>query len=138
MARCGKEVRAVSVNPPVRKRMRREYGYFLPAKVLGQLQALGLVIRTDAPAIEGIGPRQHVFVDQATDDLTVLDNEWHLVGTHLQHRAGATPAGAGITEPWIEEARVMYAKFADQRIERNHFGGIIGRHLDGFLGRQDV
>src|SRR6266446_8428971 len=138
MARCGKGCRAVSVNPPVRKGMREEYGNFLPAKMLGQLQALGLVIRTDAAAIEGIWPRQHVFVDQAADDLTVLDNEWYLVGPHLQHRAGASSAGARVTEARIEEARVVDAKFADQWIERNHFGGVIGRHLDGLLGCQDV
>src|SRR5258708_7329165 len=109
-----------------------------PAKMLGQLQALGLVIRTDAAAIEGVGPRQHMFVDQAADDLIVLDNERHLVGPHLQHRAGASPPGARVTEARIKEAGVVDAEFADQRIERNNFGGVIGRHLDGFLGRQDV
>ena len=82
MARCGKGVCAVSVSPPVHKGMRKEYGY-LPARMLGQLQALGLVIRPDAPAIEGIRPRQHLLVDQAAYDLAVLDNERHLVGTHL-------------------------------------------------------
>src|SRR5258706_12528243 len=63
--------------PTVAQRNALGYGHFLTAKMLGQLQALGLVIRTDAAAIEGIGPRQHVFVDQAADDLTVLDNERH-------------------------------------------------------------
>src|SRR5215831_6330424 len=109
-----------------------------PAKMLGQLQALRLVVRADAPAIEGLGPRQHMFVDETTDDLTVLDDEWHLVGAHLEHRAGAAPACARITEPRIEEARIVDAKFANQWIEWNHLGGVIGRHLDGFLGRQDV
>src|SRR5262252_6085212 len=53
------------------------------AKMLGQLQALRLVVRADAPPIEGVGPCQHMFVDETTDDLTVLDDEWHLVGAHL-------------------------------------------------------
>src|SRR5260370_19036975 len=44
-----------------------------PAKMLGQLQALGLVIRTDAAAIEGVGPRQHRCVDQPADDRIALD-----------------------------------------------------------------
>src|SRR5262249_48443647 len=119
-------------------RCARNIGNFSSTKMLGQLEALCLVIRTDAAAIESIGPRQHMFVDQAADDLAVLDNERHLVGTHLQYRARATPACARITKPRIEKARVMDAEFADQRIKRNHLGGVIGRHLDGFLGCQDV
>src|SRR5258708_15088720 len=109
MARCGKGVCAVSVNPPVREGTRKEYGHFLTAKMLGQLQSLGLVIRTDAAAIEGIGPRQHVFVDQAADDLTVLDNERRLVGSHLPHCAGASPAAARLTETTLEKSAVTAA-----------------------------
>src|SRR5215467_14865208 len=68
----------------------------------------------------------------------MLDDEWHLVGTHLQHRAGTMPACARVAEAWIEEASIVDAEFAHQWIKRNHFGCIIGRHLDSFLRGQDV
>ena len=38
----------------------------------------------------------------------------------------------------VEEAGVVHAKLADQRIERHHLGRIVGRHLHGFLRGQDV
>ena len=68
----------------------------------------------------------------------MLEDERHLARAHFQHRARALPAGAGIAETGIEEAGVMHAEFADQRIERHHLGGIVRRHLHGFLGREDV
>src|SRR5215467_11385915 len=68
--------------------------------MLGQLQALGLVIRADAPAIEGIRPREHLLVDQAADDLAVLDNEWHLVGTHLPPK-GFDEGMPALSTTWI-------------------------------------
>jgi len=106
--------------------------------MLGQPQVLRLVIRADALAVESIGPGHHAFVDQAADDLAMLDNERHLAGTHLQYRPGTAPARARIAEARIEEARVMDAEFADQGIERHHFGGVVRRYLDGLLGGQDV
>src|SRR5213593_4912820 len=102
-------------------------------KMLAQLQALRLVVGADALAIEGIGAGQHFFVDEAADDLAVLEDERHFAGTNLQHRARTLPAGAGVAETWIEEARIMHAEFADQRIERHHLSGIVRRHLDCFL-----
>jgi hypothetical protein len=68
----------------------------------------------------------------------VLEDERHFARAHFQHRARALPAGAGIAEAGIEEAGIMHAEFADQRIERHHLGGVIRRHLHGFLGGQDV
>src|SRR5215470_6061247 len=115
-----------------------QFATSLSPKVLRQFQALRLIIRADALAIEGIGPGQHTFVDETADNLAVLDNERHLAGTHLQYRAGATPAGARIAEARIEKARVMNAEFADQGIEGHHFGGVIGGHLDRFSGGQDI
>ena len=38
----------------------------------------------------------------------------------------------------IEEARIVHAELADQRIERHHLGGVVRRHLHGLLGRQDI
>jgi hypothetical protein len=37
--------------------------------MLAQLQVLRLVIGADALAVEGVGARQHFFVDEAADDL---------------------------------------------------------------------
>ena len=48
------------------------------------------------------------------------------------------PAGAGIAEAGIEEAGIVHAEFADQGIERHHLGGVIRRHLHGFLRGQNV
>src|ERR1700723_1085316 len=84
----------------------------LHPKMLAQLQALRLIVRADALAVEGIGAAQHFFVDQPADDLAVLENERHLARAHFQHCTGALPAGAGITEAGIEEAGVVHAEFA--------------------------
>src|SRR5277367_2271889 len=110
----------------------------LDAEVLRKLQALRLIVRTDALTVHRIGPSQHFFVDQAADDLAVLENERHFARAHFQYRTRTFAAGAGIAEAGIEEARIVHAEFADQRIERHHLGGVIRRHLDGFLGGQDV
>src|SRR5260370_39227660 len=42
-------------------------------KMLGELQPLRLVVGADALAVHGVGPRQHFLVDEAADDLTVLE-----------------------------------------------------------------
>src|SRR5260370_17392012 len=106
--------------------------------MLGELQSLRLIVRADALAVHGVGPRQHFLVDQAADDLAVLEDERHLARAHFEHRARALPAGAGIAEAGIEESGIVHAEFADQRIERHHLGGIFRRHLHRLFRRQDV
>src|SRR5437763_8618149 len=103
-----------------------------------EFEALRLVVRADAVAVERVRPRQHLFVDQAADNLTVFENERDLARTHFEHGARAAPAGPRIAKARVEEARIVHTEFADQRIERDHFGRIIGRHLNGFLGSQDI
>src|SRR5882672_2500121 len=66
----------------------------LDPKMLAQLQALRLVVRADALAVHGSGPRQHFFVHQTADDLAMLEDERHLARTHFEHRARALAAGA--------------------------------------------
>src|SRR6185312_3008829 len=110
----------------------------LRLEVLRQLQALRLVVGADAGAVERIGLGQHLLVDEAADGLAVLENERHLARAHLEHRARAGAAGAGIAEAGVEEAGIVHAEFTDQGIERHHLGGIAGRHLHGFLGRQNI
>src|ERR1019366_6333030 len=107
-------------------------------KMLGKLQSLRLVVGADALTVHGVGPRQHFFVDQAADDLAMLEDERHLARAHFQHGAGALPAGPGIAEAGIEEAGIMHAEFADQGIERHHLGGVVRRHLDGLLGGENI
>src|SRR5712691_6844962 len=106
--------------------------------MLAQLQALRLIIRADALAVHGSGPRQHFLIYQPADDLAVLEDERHFARAHFQHCAGALPAGAGIAEAGIEEAGIMHAEFADQWVERHHLRGIIRRHLHGFLRGENV
>src|SRR6267154_977661 len=106
--------------------------------MLAQLQALRLIVRADALAVHGVGPRQHFLVYQPADDLAVLEDERHFARAHFQHRARALPAGAGIAEAGIEEARIVHAEFADQRVERHHLRGVVRRNLHGFLRGQNV
>src|SRR5580700_6428485 len=100
-----------------------------PAKMLRQLEPLRLVVRADAFAIELRRPRQHLLVDQPPNRLAVLEDERHLARAHFEHGARAAPAGAGVAEARIEEAGVVHAELAHQRIERHHLGRVIGRHL---------
>ncbi len=43
-----------------------------------------------------------------------------------------------MAEARIEEAGIVDAEFADQRIEGGHFGGVERRHVHGFAGDEDV
>jgi hypothetical protein len=71
--------------------------------MLCQFQSLRLVIRADALAVEPAGSGEHTFIDQATDNLTMLENEWHLARTHFKHGARAVTAGTRVAEARIEE-----------------------------------
>src|SRR5579872_5597356 len=103
-----------------------------------KFQALRLIVRADPLTVHGMRPRQHFFVNQSADDLAMLENERHFARAYLQYGARALAAGAGIAEAWIEEAGIMHAEFTDQRIERNHLGSIVRRHLHRFLGGENV
>src|SRR5882672_1554463 len=78
----------------------------LDPKMLAQLQALRLIVRADALAVQRLGPRQHFLVDQPADDLAVLQDERHFARANFQHRARALPAGAGVSKTGIEEAGI--------------------------------
>src|SRR5258708_5742252 len=121
-----------------RGRCRRRTAARLRLEMLRQLQALRLIVRADALAIELVRPRQHLLVDEAADGLAGLEGERHLRRAPLERGARAAPAGARIAEAGIEEARIMHAELAHQRIERHHLGRIVGRNLHGLLRGQDV
>src|SRR4051794_2059513 len=106
--------------------------------MLAELEALRLVVRADALAVHSVGAGQHLLVDEAADDLAVLEDERHFARAHFENGARSQPARTGIAEAGIEEARVMHAKFADERIERHHLGGVIRGYLHRFLGCEDV
>src|ERR1700722_502282 len=80
-------------------------------EMLGKLQALSLIVRTDALTVHRIRPPQHFLIDQAADDLPVFENKRHFARAHFQHRTRALATGAGIAETGIEEARIMHAEF---------------------------
>src|SRR5678815_5598553 len=61
----------------------------LGPEMLGELQALRLVVRADALAVERLGTRQHGLVDEPPDDLPVLKDERHFARAHLEHCAAA-------------------------------------------------
>src|SRR5262245_14955159 len=102
-------------------------------EVLGELQALRLIVRTNTLAVQLFRPCKHPLVDQAADNLPMLENEGHFTRAYLQHSARALAACAGVAKAGVEEAGIVDAKFADQWIERHHFGGVVRRHLNRFF-----
>ena len=67
-----------------------------------------------------------MFVDQAADDLAVLQHERHLVAAHFQHRAAARAARSRVPETGIEETCIMDAELANERVERRHSAACSG------------
>ena len=107
-------------------RPRRSHAATSP-EMLAQLQRLALVVAL--PSISGRreypAPRSCSSYNEAADDLPVLENERHLVApSPPAPRARPDPARCGVAEAWVHEARVVHAKFPDQRIERHHLGGV--------------
>ncbi len=72
-----------------------------------------------------------VLVHEAADDLAVLEDEGHLVAAHFQHGAAAAAAGGDMAEAGIEEAGIVHAELADQRIEGRHLRRIERGNVDG-------
>ncbi len=56
-------------------------------EVLGQFQALALVVRFQSGAVEGFRYLPHAFVDQSSDDLGVFQHEGSFVTAHFKHPA---------------------------------------------------
>src|ERR1700722_1375756 len=74
------------------------------AEMLGEFQALRLVVGADALTVHRIRPRQHFLVNKTADDLPMLENERHFARAHFQNRTRTFAAGTGIAEAGIEEA----------------------------------
>src|SRR5436305_4536040 len=79
-------------------------------EMFGELQALRLIVRADALAIQRVRARQHSLVNEPPDDLPMLQNKRHFARTHFEYRAAPLSARARIAEARIEEARVVHAE----------------------------
>src|SRR5262245_30089563 len=106
--------------------------------MLGELQALRLIVRTDALAVQFLRPCKHFLVDQTADNLSMLKNERHLSRTHFKNGARTLAASPDIPKTWIEEARIVHAEFAHERVVWHHLRRIIRRHLHRFLGGKNI
>src|SRR5262245_33836041 len=89
-------------------------------EMLRQLQALRLVVGAEISAVERGRARAHALVDETPDDLAVLQDEGHFMAAHFEDRAAARPARRRMAESGVEEAGIMDAELADQRVERRH------------------
>src|SRR5215472_4045283 len=73
-------------------------------ELLRERQALALVVRADALAINLGGRVGHLLVAEPSDGLAVLEHEGDLVRAHLEH-GFASGACLTMAEAGIEEAR---------------------------------
>src|SRR5918998_649661 len=85
----------------------------LRPEMLRKLQGLTLVVRARARPVEHARPLGHALVDEAADDLAVLQDEGHVAGADLEDRARARPPRTGVAEAGIEEAGVVDPELAD-------------------------
>jgi hypothetical protein len=107
--------------------------------MLAEGQGLLLIGRAETDPIQPIGHVEHPIIYDLEKSLTVVDEERHVMGTHLEHDLGAFDlAIRSIAEARIEEAGVMGAEFSAGRLIGHHFSGIVGRHADPFFGGENV
>src|SRR5581483_3781168 len=93
-----------SRNPPIRRRsVQCGFAFCTLPEMLGELQALGLVARTQVLPVEHLGNVGQPFVKQAADGLAVLEHEGDVEAAHFQHRPGAFRLAADQPEARIEE-----------------------------------
>lgn len=79
--------------------------------MLGQFQALCLIVRAEICAVERLRPLQHVLVDQPSDDLAVIEDERHFVAAHFEHGPAAGAARGRMAETRIEETGIVDTEF---------------------------
>jgi hypothetical protein len=60
--------------------------------MLGELEALALIVGADALAIDALGRLGQRLIDKPADNLAVLENERHLVRAHFENGARALAA----------------------------------------------
>ena len=106
--------------------------------MLRELQALALVVRAHVAAVEDVRALGHLLVDEAADDLAVVEGEGRLVAADLEHAARARAAGAGVAEARVEEAGVVDAELADHGEVGRHLGGVVGGDVHRLAADEDV
>ena len=111
---------------------------FRAAEVLGELQALALVVRAGVAAVEDVRALGHALVDEAADDLAVVEREGGLVAADLEDAARAGAAGLGVAEAGVEEAGVVDAELADHGEVGGHLGGVVGGDVHRLAADEDV
>ena len=80
---------------------------------------------------------------QSEEDLSVLHEEWHVVGPDFEDGRGAVgfnrTVGSGVpTKARVEEARVVVAKFAKTNIDRQHLSGKARRDAQSLATCEDA
>src|ERR1700678_1700784 len=106
--------------------------------MLRELQPLTLIVRPDALAVNlrrGIGES---LENESADGLAVFEDEGDFAGADFQDGARRRRAARLIAEAGIEEAGVMDAEFAHQRVERHHLRGIVRRDRNRLARDEDV
>src|SRR6516225_12352768 len=103
-----------------------------------QRQPLALIGRADLAAVELVRSRDQALVDEAAEDLAVLDQERDLVGAHFENSPAPRTTALGGTKARIEETGEMDAEFADKGVVGQHFGRVIGRYDDRLARSENV
>src|SRR6266481_3804055 len=106
--------------------------------MLGQCQPLALIRRADGAAVELVRAGDQALVDEAAEDLAVLDQERHLVRAHFENGSAARTPSLGGAEAGIEEAGEMDAELADKGVVGQHFGGVVGWYDDRLARGEDI
>src|SRR5260221_12429465 len=88
--------------------------------MFGELQALALIIGAQRAPINLRWRIGETFENEPADGLGVLQHKRHLARADLQNRTGAAPLSSLMYEARIENARIMNAEFAAERVERHH------------------
>lgn len=106
--------------------------------MLAEGEGLPLVRRAECRAIYFCRYGQHLIIHYFEEGLPVVDEEWDVMGTHLQDHLGAPHFAVPIAEAGIEEPGIVGAEFAASRFIGDHFSGIAGWDSYPLLGGQDV
>src|SRR5436309_9906071 len=91
-------------------------------EMLGQCEPLALIGGADGAPVELVRAGDQALVDEAAQNLAVLDQKRHLVRAHLENGAAAGPAALRGAKARIKEAGEMDAELADEGVVREHFG----------------
>src|SRR6185437_698007 len=107
-------------------------------EVLAELQSLRLVMRADAVAVDLVGDDGELVIDQAPDDLSILQNERDIKAAHFEYSLRSWRLALGVAKAGVEEARIVHAILSDQGIEWRHLGDRGRRHRHALLGGEYV